>query len=158
MLRQKGVNGVEMGVLENGMPFLTQSGLARIAGTSRSVIYDITQEWAEHFEDEVLGKGRFAWLRQYLGERGYNEPQMYIATKRAGQAHHAYPDIVCMAVIECYAFEAQIKNQAAIDRRRISSADSRRPRRSPRCISPGRLRRSSRCRPPWFRAGSNGRG
>ena len=112
---QKDVNGIEMGVLENGMPFLTQVGLAKIAGISRSVIYDITQEWAAQFNDEVLGKGRFAWLRQYLGERGYNEPQMYVATKCAGQVHYAYPDIVCMAVIEYYAFEAQTKNQAAID-------------------------------------------
>ena len=112
---QKDVNGIEMGVLENGMPFLTQVGLAKIAGISRSVIYDITQEWAAHFNDEVLAKGRFAWLRQYLGERGYNEPQMYVATKSAGQVHYAYPDIVCMAVIEYYAFEAQTKNQVAID-------------------------------------------
>lgn len=39
------VNGVEMGVLENGIPFLTQNGLAKIAGTARSVIYDIAREW-----------------------------------------------------------------------------------------------------------------
>jgi hypothetical protein len=112
---QKDVNGIEMGVLENGIPFLTQSGLSRIAGVARSVIYDITQEWAAQFDNEVLGKGRFAWLRQYLGERGYNEPQLFVATKSAGQAHYAYPDIVCMAVIEYYAFEAQTKSQAAIE-------------------------------------------
>lgn len=112
---QKDVNGVEMGVLENGMPFLTQSGLARIAGAARSVIYDITQEWAEHFDDEVLTKNRYSWLRQYLAEKGYNEPQLHIETKSAGQAHYAYPDIVCMAIIEYYAFEAQNKNQTAMD-------------------------------------------
>lgn len=112
---QKDVNGIEMGVLENGVPFLTQAGLAKICGAARSVIYDITQEWAEHFDDEVLGKNRYAWLRQYLGEHGYNEPQLYIETKRDGQVHYAYPDIVCMAIIEYYAFEAQTKNQAAMD-------------------------------------------
>jgi hypothetical protein len=113
---QQDVNGIEMGVLENGMPFLTQVGLANIAGISRSVIYDITQEWGARFDDEVLGKGRFAWLRQYLGERGYNEPQVYVETKSGGQAHYAYPDIVCMAVIEYYAFEAQQgKNPTAMD-------------------------------------------
>src|ERR1700684_4460228 len=65
---QKDVNGIEMGVLENGIPFLTQAGLAKISGAARSVIYDITQEWAEHFDDEVLGKNRYAWLRQYLAD------------------------------------------------------------------------------------------
>ncbi len=112
---QKDVNGIEMGVLENGIPFLTQNGLAKIAGTARSVIYDIAQEWAVHFNDEVLGKNRYSWLRQYLAEKGYNEPQLYIETKRAGQAHYAYPDIVCMGIIEYYAFEAQNKNQTAMD-------------------------------------------
>jgi len=67
---QKNVNGIEMGVLDNGIPFLTQIGLSRISGAARSVIYDITQEWESRFNDEVLGKGRFAWLRQKLAERG----------------------------------------------------------------------------------------
>lgn len=113
---QQDVNGIEMGVLENGMPFLTQVGLANIAGISRSVMYDITQEWSARFNDEVLGRGRFAWLRNYLAERGYNEPQLYVETKSGGQAHYAYPDIVCMAVIEYYAFEAQQgKNTTAME-------------------------------------------
>ncbi len=112
---ERDVNGIEMGILENGIPFLTQNGLARIAGSSRSVIYDIAQEWAQNFDNDVLGNGRHAWLRNYLSERGYSEPLLYIETKRNGQAHYAYPDIVCMAVIEYYAFEAQTKNQTAID-------------------------------------------
>jgi hypothetical protein len=119
---QKDVNGIEMGVLENGIPFLAQNGLAKIAGTARSVIYDIAQEWAQHFDDEVLPRGRHSWLRQYLSERGYNEPLLYIETMRAGQAHYAYPDIVSMAVIEYYAFEAQNKNQTAMDNYRRLAA------------------------------------
>lgn len=113
---EKDVNGIEMGVLENGIPFLTQNGLAKLAGTTRSVIYDIAQEWAEHFDDEVLTKSRYSWLRQYLAEKDYNEPLLYIETKRAGQAHYSYPDIVCMAVLEYYAFESQqSKNQTAME-------------------------------------------
>lgn len=112
---QKDINGIEMGVLENGIPYLTQNGLARIAGTSRSVIYDIAQEWTANFDEEVLAKGRYSWLRRYLAEKGYNEPNLYIETKRDGTVLYAYPDIVCMAVIEYYAFEAQNKNQTAMD-------------------------------------------
>ena len=37
---QRDVNGIEMGVLENGVPFLTQTGLAKISGVARSVIFD----------------------------------------------------------------------------------------------------------------------
>lgn len=112
---QKDVNGIEMGVLENGIPYLTQNGLAKIAGSSRSVIYDIAQEWAQNFDDQILGKTRYAWLRQYLSSRGYNEPSLYIETRRDGQLHYAYPDIVCTAIIEYYAFEAQNKNQTAME-------------------------------------------
>lgn len=112
---QKDVNGIEMGVLENGIPFLTQNGLAKIAGTARSVIYDIAQEWATHFDDQVLGKDRISFLKEYLAKNGYNEPQLYIETKRDGQVHYAYPDIVCMAIIEYYAFEAKSKSQVAIE-------------------------------------------
>jgi hypothetical protein len=112
---QKDVNGIEMGVLENGIPYLTQNGLAQIAGSSRSAIYDIAKEWAENFNDTVIPKGRYAWLRQYLGGWGFNEPTLYIETKRDGQTHYAYPDVVCTAIIEYYAFEAQNKNPTAME-------------------------------------------
>jgi hypothetical protein len=39
---QKDVNGIEMGVLENGLPYLTQRGIAEITGINRSVIQAIT--------------------------------------------------------------------------------------------------------------------
>jgi hypothetical protein len=119
---QKDVNGIEMGVLDNGIPFLTQAGLSRISGAARSVIYDITQEWSDRFDDDVLGKGRFAWLRQKLAERGYSEPQLYIETKRGGQSHYAYPDIVSMAIIEYFAFEAQNQNPTALENYRKFAA------------------------------------
>lgn len=70
---QKTINGVEMGVLENGIPFLTQVGLAKIAGAKRSQIYEITQEWEEHYEDDVITKGRLSFLRDYLFKQGYTD-------------------------------------------------------------------------------------
>lgn len=41
---ERNVNGIEMGVLQNGIPYLTQTGLAAIAGVARKVIYDISRE------------------------------------------------------------------------------------------------------------------
>jgi hypothetical protein len=111
---ERDVNGIEMGVLENGIPFLTQRGLAELTGASRKEIYDITQQWEKHFDDSVLGKDRIAFIREYLFRHGYQERQLYIETKKDGTPHYAYPDIVCMAVLEYYAFESKSKNDTAV--------------------------------------------
>lgn len=34
------INGIEMGVLDNGIPYLTQSGLANVCGVQRLRIKD----------------------------------------------------------------------------------------------------------------------
>ncbi|MCY7264268.1 hypothetical protein [Pseudomonas protegens] len=119
---QRDVNGIEMGVLENGIPFLTQRGLALVTGAHRSLIQDITQEWEDHFKDEILTKDRISFIKQYLFQRGYNEPKLYIETIRDGSPHYAYPDIVCMAILEFYAFESRTTNQVAIDSYRSFAA------------------------------------
>lgn len=112
---QRDVNGIEMGVLENGIPFLTQRGLALAAGAPRSAIQDLSQEWIDHFNDDVLTKDRISFIRNYLFERGYTEPSLYIETVRDGTSHYAYPDVVCTAIIEYYAFESRAPSQQAID-------------------------------------------
>lgn len=119
---QKNVNGIEMGVLENGIPFLTQTGLAHLAGVARSVIFDISKDWEEHYDDEVLGKDRNSFLKEYLLKNGYQEKKLYLETKKDGSVNNAYPDIVCMAVLEYYAFEAKNKSQAAVDNYRKLAA------------------------------------
>ena len=53
---QRQVNGIEMGVLDNGIPYLTQRGLAEITGVPRSVIQDITREWSETHGQPFLEK------------------------------------------------------------------------------------------------------
>lgn len=109
---QKDINGIEMGVLENGIPFLTQVGLAKISGVSRSVIYDISQEWEKQFDSSTIGKDRNSFLKQYLFENGYSERKLFIETKKDGSVHYAYPDIVCMAVLEFYSFEYKTQIEA----------------------------------------------
>jgi hypothetical protein len=111
---QKEAYGIEMGVLGNGIPYLTQKGLATITGIARSVVYDITKEWAEKFEDNVLGNDRNSFLKEYLFKNGYTESQLYIEFKQDGTISYAYPDIVCMAILEFYAFESKSKNDTAL--------------------------------------------
>jgi hypothetical protein len=36
--KQVEIDGIEMGVLENGVPYLTESGLARMSGIDRKVL------------------------------------------------------------------------------------------------------------------------
>lgn len=124
---QRDVNGIEMGVLENGVPFLTQTGLAKLAGVARSVIFDISQDWEQHYDDQILTKDRLSFVKEYLFKNGYYEQKLYIETKKDGSVHNAYPDIVCMSIIEYYAFEAKIKSKLAIDNyRRLATFGLRR--------------------------------
>jgi len=110
------VNGIEMGVLENGLPFLTQAGLAEICGVARSVIYDITQEWEHNYDNDVLGKDRKSFIKQKLFAAGFTERRLYVESKAGeGASHYAYPDIVCMAVLEYYAFESRSDSSKALD-------------------------------------------
>ena len=95
---QRDVSGVEMGVLENGIPYLTQRGLAEITGIARNAIQGITKEWEELFAENVLGKDRISFFKDYLFKNGYREPKLYIETIQNGKVHFAYPDVVCMAL------------------------------------------------------------
>lgn len=108
------VAGVEMGVLENGVSYLTQRGLAEMSGAARSTIQELTQEWQDSQGTGVFASKRMTWFREYLVERGYDEPQLFIEIRKDGSAHYAYPDMVCMAVIEYFAFEAQRTNPTAL--------------------------------------------
>ena len=111
---QKNINGVEMGVLENGMPFLTQRGLSEVAGVNRSVIQAITKEWDENYDDEVIGKDRISFFKQYLFSNGFQEPALHLQIIQNGVIHYAYPDIVCMAFLEYYAFESKSDSATAL--------------------------------------------
>jgi hypothetical protein len=108
------VAGVEMGVLENGMPYLTQRGLAEMSGAARSTLQELTQEWQESQKSGVFLSKRMAWFRDYLVPKGYDEQQLFIEIRKDGTPHYAYPDVVCMAIIEYFAFEAQRTNSTAL--------------------------------------------
>lgn len=115
-IRQEAViNGVEMGVLDNGIPYLTQSGLATVCGVQRLRIKEITDEWAESFESGIFKKGKMTYIGSYLLKEGFAEPKLFIPVMKNGTENHAYPDVVCMAIIEYYAFESkQAESETAL--------------------------------------------
>jgi len=115
--------GNEMGVLENGIPYLTQRGLSGVTGVARNVIQTITKEWEDHYADAVLGKDRISFFKQYLNSKGFDEPRLHVETVQNGTVHYAYPDIVCMAFLEYYAFESKAgSSSTAIDNYRRFAA------------------------------------
>ena len=119
---QRDVNGIEMGVLENGIPYLTQRGLSGITGIARNAIQTITKEWEDHWNDTVLGKDRFSFFKQYLNSKGFNEPRLHLESLQNGVVHYAYPDIVCMAFLEYYAFESKADSATALENYRRFAA------------------------------------
>lgn len=119
---QKDVNGIEMGVLENGIPYLTQRGLSEVTGIFRNAIQGITKEWEDHYDDVVIGKDRISFFQQYLRSKGYNERKLHVETIQNGVVHFAYPDIVCMAFLEYYAFESKADSTKAIENYRRFAA------------------------------------
>ena len=102
-----------MGVLENGIPYLTQTGLAEMAGAARSTIFEITQEWQQAHSTNVW-RGRMVWFRDYLTKIDFDEPRLFIEITKDGSPHYAYPDMVCMAMVEYFAYEAQRTNAKAM--------------------------------------------
>lgn len=119
---QRDVNGIEMGVLENGIPYLTQRGLSEITGIARNAIQGLTKEWEDHFGDDILGKDRISFFKDYLFKSGYREPKLHLETIQNGKVHFAYPDVVCMAFLEYYAFESKADSAKALENYRRFAA------------------------------------
>lgn len=107
------VGGIEMGVLENGIPYLTQRGLAEMTGAARRSIQELTEEWQEAQTTNVW-RGRMQFFRDYLAKAGFDEPSLFMEITKDGSPHYAYPDMVCMAMVEYFAFEAQRTNDTAL--------------------------------------------
>lgn len=108
------VGGIEMGVLENGIPYLTQRGLAEMTGAARSTIQELTFEWLEAQDSGIWPRGRMQFFRDALTKAGFDEDRLYIEIAKDGSPHYAYPDMVCMAMVEYFAFEAQRTNETAL--------------------------------------------
>lgn len=107
------VGGVEMGVLENGIPYLTQRGLAEMSGAARRSIQELTEEWQEAQQSGVW-RGRMQFFHNCLSKAGFDEPRLFIEIRKDGSPHYAYPDMVCMAMVEYFAFEAKAANETAL--------------------------------------------
>jgi hypothetical protein len=94
-------NGIGMGVLNDGTPYLNQRGLAAVCGVQNAHIGTISSQWNDPDE-----KPRIATVKSILRKMGVQYSAAHIEINHAGQTHYCYPADVCLAVLEYYAFEA----------------------------------------------------
>lgn len=111
---EREVDGVGMGVLSDGTPFLNIRGLARMCGVDHSNIIRITADWLE-----TPLKAREQKIRELVRAQGADDEIAFIAIVKDGTIHHAIPSAVCMAILEYYAFEARTESDVAAKSYRI---------------------------------------
>ncbi|WP_417789019.1 hypothetical protein [Terasakiella pusilla] len=94
-------NGIGMGVLSDGTPFLHQRGLAALCDVKNAHIGTISSDWSEEQQ-----KPRISKIKDLLSRRGVTVDSPHTVLKHGGRTIYAYPDSVCIAILEYYAFEA----------------------------------------------------
>lgn len=104
------IDGVGMGVLGDGTPFLTLRGLARMCGIDHTTLVKLTSEWGQ-----TPSKAREQKIRDLIKGQGFDDTVFFHAVKKNGTIHHAIPAHVCMAALEYYAFEAPSTNGHAVN-------------------------------------------
>ncbi|NDF11518.1 MAG: hypothetical protein EB060_01705 [Proteobacteria bacterium] len=99
--KQVNRDGVDMGVLSDGTAFLSGRGLARLCGVSNSIMSEIMADWNTEKPrikriKEILGGDHQALDSPIVGEVEFD-----------GAVGYAWPEDVCLAVLEYYAIDAQ---------------------------------------------------
>ena len=107
--KQVEYRGIEMGVLENGTPYLTERGIARMCGLHRKSINNLATNWPEE-RTKPRGKKIAKLLRSF----NYDEDFLFVPSEYNGVTVYAYTEPVCMAILEYYAFIADDKKEQAI--------------------------------------------
>lgn len=102
---EKEVDGVPMGVLEDGTAYLTNRGLARVCDVAHSAISRQAAEWESGDRSSAFAK--------LLMEVGVTRQKLYVDVMVRGVRVNAYPDDVCMIFLHYYANVAREPSKAA---------------------------------------------
>ncbi|MGI2206898.1 hypothetical protein ACROAD_01305 [Shewanella baltica] len=102
-------DGFEMGVMSDGTPYLTASGLAYITGKARSNIITLVSDWSTGRHTP-----RGLAISNLITKHG-GKPTEYLhkPINVRGVVNHAIPANICMAVLEYYAFESSPLSEIA---------------------------------------------
>lgn len=95
---------IPMGVLNDGTPYLTLYGLAKLCGIDDTPLRVFTSNWEANRH-----KPRGLKVATYLAEKGYGDiSALYTRVINSSNVEtHAYPDYVCMAILRYYALDAE---------------------------------------------------
>ncbi|MDX6496973.1 MAG: hypothetical protein QOG23_233 [Blastocatellia bacterium] len=114
------VDGIQMGVLSDGSPFLTLRGLARMCGVDHTALLRLATDW-----DNEKSRPRGLKIQELLAAQGHSGDSLYLRTRGKTGETHAYVDAVCMAILEYYAFDAvQANNDTALRNYRLLARSS----------------------------------
>lgn len=107
--KQVEIDGIGMGVLSDGTAFLTGRGLARLCGVTHGVIQDLSGEWLSG-----TANARVLQVKSILDSHDLPSGSPYVEIKQGSSIFYAYPDVICLAILEYYAFDAgqNVKEQA----------------------------------------------
>ncbi|EKN3986983.1 hypothetical protein ACTD34_004387 [Yersinia enterocolitica] len=106
--RQIEIDGVEMGVLENGVPYLAGRGLERMCGLGHGPFHRLTSNWQEEKH-----KPRGQEIQNILDSYNYQEDELFIRAEMNGREVTAFSEPVVMSLIEYYAYVADEKRDQA---------------------------------------------
>ena len=104
--KQMEIDGIGMGVLSDGTAFLNGRGLARMCGVNNARIVEMGQEW-----DAVSPSPMTAGVKKILQDKDILIAKPYVEVAQRSGVFYAYPDVVCLAVLEYYSFD-QPKDEA----------------------------------------------
>ncbi|WP_139123817.1 MULTISPECIES: hypothetical protein [unclassified Aeromonas] len=108
-VRHTAPDGIEMGVMNDGTPYLGARGLATLCGVAPSVIITLVKDW----QIDLRTKPRGQAIERLILEQGGDPNNLYVPITVDGKTYHAINDTNCMAILEYYAFDSQIPQEQA---------------------------------------------
>jgi hypothetical protein len=101
LLKSGEINGIQMGILSNGIPYLSLRSLARLCGVDNMQISRMSDEWAENTDSP-----RNIKLKELLSEVNYHESNLFTRVETSDGEVYAYTEHVCLSILDYYAHEA----------------------------------------------------
>jgi hypothetical protein len=98
--KQMEIDGIGMGVLSDGTAFLNGRGLARLCGVSNARIVEMGQEW-----NSASPNAMTVGVKKILQDKDIHVGKPFVEVTQRSGVFYAYPDAVCLAVLEYYTFD-----------------------------------------------------
>jgi len=113
--REREIDGIVMGVLSDGTPYLNQRGLAALCDVQNAHIGTISGQW-----NDPDPKPRIQRIKAILEKVGNVPSNAHVEVMHKGVVHYCYSADVSLAIMEYYAIDAGVNvSEKARDNYRI---------------------------------------